>query len=76
MEPIDIKSVGVAIVEDDEPMKVVETVDEPEPEPVVEPEPIAEPEPEHVETFPETSLQHLQTKAVRNPDGLFFQYVR
>ncbi|MCR4827092.1 MAG: hypothetical protein K5882_09125 [Bacteroidales bacterium] len=57
MEPIDIKSVGVAIVEDDEPMKVVETVDEPEPEPVVEPEPIAEPEPEYVETFQETSLQ-------------------
>ena len=57
MEPIDIKNVGVAVVEDDEPVKVVETVEEPEPEPVVEPEPIAEPEPEHVETFPETSLQ-------------------
>jgi nucleoid DNA-binding protein len=57
MEPIDIKNVGVAVVEDDEPVKVVETVEEPEPEPVVESEPIAEPEPEYAETFQETSLQ-------------------
>ena len=57
MEPIDIKNVGVAVVEDDEPVKVVEPVKETEPEPVMEPEPIAEPEPEYVETFPETSLQ-------------------
>ena len=49
MEPIDIKNVGVAVVEDDEPVKVVE--------PVEEPEPIAEPEPEYAETFQETSLQ-------------------
>ena len=50
MEPIDIKNVGVAVVEDDEPVKVVEPVEEAEPEPVVEPEP------EYVETFQETSL--------------------
>lgn len=55
MEPIDIKNVGVAVVEDDEPVKVVEPVEEPEP--VMEPEPIAEPEPEYAETFQETSLQ-------------------
>ena len=44
MEPIDIKSVGVAVAEEDEAMKVVEPVVEAEPEPVVEPEPVAEPE--------------------------------
>ncbi|MBQ5994004.1 MAG: hypothetical protein IJL57_06735, partial [Bacteroidales bacterium] len=44
MEPVDIKSVGVAVAEDDEAMKVVEPVAEAEPEPVVEPEPVAEPE--------------------------------
>ena len=43
MEPIDIKSVGVAAVEDDEPMAVVETKEETKPEPVTEPEPVAEP---------------------------------
>jgi len=57
MEPIDIKNVGVAVVEDDEPVMVVEPVEEPEPESVMEPEPIAEPEPEYAETFQETSLQ-------------------
>ena len=44
MEPIDIKSVGVAVAEEDEAMKVVEPVAEAEPEPVVEPEPVTEPE--------------------------------
>ena len=44
MEPVDIKSVGVAVAEDDEAMKIVEPVAEAEPEPVVEPEPVAEPE--------------------------------
>ncbi len=66
MEPIDIKNVGVAVVEDDEPVKVVETVEEPEPEPVVESEPIAEPEPEYAETFPETSLQPEQESVVES----------
>ena len=59
MEPIDIKNVGVAVVEDDEPVKVVETVEEPEP--------IAEPEPEYVETFPETS-QQPEPESVVDPE--------
>ena len=45
MEPVDIKSVGVAVAEEDEAMKVVEPVAEAEPEPVVEPESVVEPEP-------------------------------
>ena len=45
MEPVDIKSVGVAVAEEDEAMKVVEPVAEAEPEPVVEPEAVVEPEP-------------------------------
>ena len=67
MEPIDIKNVGVAVVEDDEPVMVVEPVEEPEPESVMEPEPIAEPEPEYAETFQETSLQ-LEPESVVEPE--------
>ena len=67
MEPIDIKNVGVAVVEDDEPVKVVEPVEEPEP--VMEPEPIAEPEPEYAETFQETSLQP-EPESVVEPESV------
>ena len=76
MEPIDVRNVAAAAVEsvseteteDDEAMKVVETVEEPEPEPVVETEPETETEDDEAMKDDET-MKVVETVEEPEPVG-------